>query len=539
MYVSATAAPGGDGSRQAPFGSLDNVHHASAPGDRIVVVPAPKSVPPLDGGIALKPRQRLIGAGPSVRSKRPRRRSPTITNTRPDRHSGDAVVLADGATVRNLVIPGAYRGAVYGKNVSGVRVLGNDVSGQNQSCTPGFLIFPFVAPTNVPGVGIPISDGLINGWAGIMVDADRGRGRITISRNIVHDADCGDGIDVRLSGSATRRALITRNLVARLRQGPEFASVLAIGMQTDDTSRLFASLDRNRQTDLGNEEDLGTGPEGADSEGVFANMGGPSTMRVTVARNTYTNPRGLGGFSANGLEMVSMGDGSRGSVVIRNSTFSGPPGDIIEEGALGTNAHLRMKLVNVVARRSVGLGSGGTLPFNNGDCMLAGSLGARNTVELTVNHSELTNCANNGIGIGSNVTNGTGPTSELVLEVSDSVITENAGANLGVRNFTGLDRLSVTVERTDLSDARGETANVAFEDLGTTTSSDIDLGGGALGSGGQNCIAGGALAADVLGYEVSAAHNWWGSPAGPGPTLVVSGSLDYEPPLGSPPARTC
>ena len=66
LYVSATAASGGNGSARAPFNSLAAVEAASNAGDTIVVLPAPLTVPPLDGGIALKPYQKLIGAGPRV-----------------------------------------------------------------------------------------------------------------------------------------------------------------------------------------------------------------------------------------------------------------------------------------------------------------------------------------------------------------------------------------------------------------------------------------------------------------------------------------
>src|SRR5205807_2370078 len=38
-YVSATARPGGNGSRRAPFRSLSKVQRASHSGDRIVIVP--------------------------------------------------------------------------------------------------------------------------------------------------------------------------------------------------------------------------------------------------------------------------------------------------------------------------------------------------------------------------------------------------------------------------------------------------------------------------------------------------------------------
>src|SRR3954470_12003365 len=41
------------------YGSLAEVQAASSPGDTIVVDPAPRDAPPLDGGIELKPGQRL------------------------------------------------------------------------------------------------------------------------------------------------------------------------------------------------------------------------------------------------------------------------------------------------------------------------------------------------------------------------------------------------------------------------------------------------------------------------------------------------
>ena len=534
LYVSASAQTPGTGSRNAPFRSLARVERTSHRGDRIVVLASPADAPPLDGGIKLKRRQRIVGAGRAM-----------ITNTNPDRYGGDAIRLANRTKVRHLVIVGASRGGIYGRNVRGVTIRGNDVSGHNTSCTPGFHIPPFNVPTTVPGAGIPISDGLLNGWAGIMLDAARGSGRVRIVRNRVHDAECGDGIDVRLSGTADYRARIKHNVVRDLRQGEAFESLLAIGLQTKDHSVLAAKLGRNRQTNLGNEEDVGAGPEGADSEGIFVNPVGPSRITARVDRNTYTNPDGLGGFSANGLEFVSMDDAARARVVVSNSTFSGTPGDVLEQLGLGTNAELRMTLVNVVAERSIGYsgtGFGNTflIPGNNSDCLISASGGAGNTIGLTLRHVQLTDCANNGLTFGSAVANGEGPTAALELDIDDSTITGNRGANLRVGNVTELDSLSVKVEDTDLSDSQGAgsgIANVTFEEQGETAQSAIDIGGGSLGSAGGNCLAGGSLAAEVLGYDVTATSNWWGSPGGPAPgrTVVADGTLDYDPALDAPP----
>ena len=527
VHVRAGAKPGGDGSRAKPLDSLAAVEARSRPGETIVVL---RAASPLDGGIALKRGQQLIGAGPPVTAARRRHLAPLITNSSGTRLDGDAVRLANGATVSNLRIVGASRGAIYGDGVTDVAVERNDVSGQNASCTEGFHIPPFVAPTNVPGIGVPIPEGLINGWAAIMLDADSGRGRVLIRRNHVHDAECGDGIDLRISGDARYRAEIRRNRVEQLREGPDFQSLLAIGLQTHDIARLRADVVGNTQTALGN--------GAADSEGVFVNPVDASTLDVTVKRNRYTNPDNLGGFSANGMEMVSMGDGATGRMVIRDSSFTGSPGDVIEEGGLGTNATLELRLIDVFVGESAGIGNTGALPFNNGDCVLAGSLGAGNAIRLSLKRTTLANCSNNGLSVGSNVTNGSGPSRAIDVSVEDSTITGNRGANLGIRNFTALDRLAVRIQNTEFSGAHragSGFANVEAEDLGTTGSSAIDLGGGPLGSAGGNCITGPGMAASAVGYTMYAAGNWWGDPGGPRPGSVL-GSVAGDPSLGAPPA---
>lgn len=536
-YVGASAPPGGTGTQARPFNSLAQVERASLAGDTILVLSATK---PLDGGIQLKRRQRLVGAGGAVTGLSPTSAAPWLTNTG-TRLSGDAVRLADGVRVANLRITGTHRGGVYGEDVTGVAVVGNDVAGQNTSCTRGFLIPEFNFPTNVPGVGAPISGGLPNGWAGIMVDGDTRIGATAyISGNRVHDAECGDGIDVRISGTASYSVTIADNKVHGLRQGHDLKSVLAIGTQARDRGVLRARITGNRQWALGNAGELELGPHGADSEGVFINGVGPSLIDVVVERNHYDNT--LGNFSANGLEMVTMGSGATARAVVRDSTFRGAPGDLIEEGALGTDTRLDMTLERVLVEESTGVGNTLLVPANNGDCVIAGALGARADVRLTVRDSILRNCKNNGLSLGSNVVNGSGPAANVSATVTGSTITGNQGGNLGIRNFTALDRLSVRVQDTDLSNSKGigsMVANVSVEELGTTTSSVIDLGGGALGSTGGNCLHGGLLAADVLRYAVSARGSWWGSPGGPGPlrTVVVDGSLDAGAPLGSAPAR--
>ncbi len=524
IVLAALAGPGVASARTVHVRAGDDLAaavRAARPGDRIVVRSGSYS-----GPVALRPRQRLVGRG-----------RPQLSNPK-----GDAIRLARGTTVRGLVVTGAGRGGIYGSNVGRVTIAGNDVSHHNALCAHGFQIPPFNVPTTVPGVGVPISDGLSNGWAGIMVDADRGTSRVTIRGNRVHDADCGDGIDVRAAGTARVRATIAGNVVSELRQGEDFESVLAIGLQTRERARMTASIDRNTQAGLGSDGD-GPGPEGADSEGVFINPADGSQLRATVTRNRYTHTPGRGGFSANGLEFVSMGAGTRAEVTVRDSTFSGTPGDVLEQLALGTGARLTMTLDNVVAKDSTGFagtGYGNTvlIPGNNGDCLVAASGGAQNTVHTTIRDSTLTGCANNGLTFGSAVANGEGATSELALDLRRSRLTHNRGNNLRIGNVADLDRLRVKVADSDLGDGQGTgsltPANVSFEDIGTTADAVIDLGGGALGSPGRNCLDGGTLGAALVGYDVSARHNFWG---GAVRATSIGGTLAADPVLTTAPAH--
>src|SRR4051794_4123417 len=346
-YVKATAAVGGNGSRHAPFGTLAEVQSASGRGDRIVILSAPAASAGLDGGIRLKRGQRLIGAGRRVAGRTTRlSKLPAVQNSSGASLDGDAIRLARRTTVRNVVVRGAYRGAIYGVDSVGVRIVGNDVRGQNSSCTNGFLVQPFNVPTGIPGTIAPASPAVApqNGWAGIMVDGQRAAGNVAIARNHVHDATCADGIDVRAMGSSRLVATVNRNRVIHLEQGAAgqatgaVGSVLAIGMQALDSARLRVSQDRNRQTRIGS--------AGADCEGQFANVAGSARIRETVDHNTFAH--GIGGFSCNGFEtIVSSGDGSIG-VTLTNSSFRDNQGDMFEEGNLGAGSTMRFVARNVV-----------------------------------------------------------------------------------------------------------------------------------------------------------------------------------------------
>jgi len=152
--------------------------------------------------------------------------------------------------------------------------------------------------------------------------------------------------------------------------------------------------------------------------------------------------------------------------------------------------------------------------------------------------SSFTGCDNNGIEVtGNHVTgNGVGDLHTIVLDIDNSIINGSRFYNLWINDLTPLTSLRVRVQDTDLSVSSSGVA-VAFDQqpTGATVSAVIDLGGGALGSDGKNCIFGGAIYdLEATQYNVAAEHNWWGSAKGPMAGRVVETIPGYKIDTSSP-----
>ena len=380
-YVRAASAPGGDGSKAKPFNRLAAVERASSAGDAIVVLPSPATTPALGGGIALKPGQKLVGRGPAVTKLQADAAAPRIANADATQHAGDAITLADRVEVANIMVTGAYRGGIYGSDVADVNVHGTDVSATNTSCATGFVVQPFVLPTFVPGVGIPFSSGLSNGWAGIMVDESHTTASVRINANAVHDAGCADGIDVRASGNADVTVQVAGNALTRLRQDPSKESILAIGMQTTDTANLVAQVNGNTETSIGTAtvRDFGE----ADSEGLFANSAGRSHLVERADRNTFAH--GLGHISANCVEVAASNGGPTMAFTLTNSTCDYVVGDILEAANLSKDATMTFNIDHVRAAHSTFGGSQAfhqVEPGDDGDCLIEVASGSGSTTNV-------------------------------------------------------------------------------------------------------------------------------------------------------------
>jgi hypothetical protein len=532
LFVSASAPAGGNGSEQAPFNSLSAVEQASAPGDEIVVLPSPMTTPPLDGGIALKPRQKLTGRGPSVTDPSANlTQAPRITNTNAASNSGDAVVLADGAEVSNLMILNSYRGGVYGLDVSDVDVHDNNLAGTNTSCTAGFYVmFPINQPL------------LPDGWAAIMADEDKGTDSVSIRNNYIHDGACNDGIDIRATGAAIVMARVEGNNLTHLAQGPKMRSLLGIGLQSRDTAVLTVDSDHNSETYIGSAN--------ADCEGLFTNQTG-GTLTWNINHNTFAH--GIGGGSCNGAEFFLSSGPSTMNVYVSHSTFEDNPGDMIEEINEATASANNLTLEDVTVKHTTH-----ATPFppedkftagdvNRSRCVDQSSHGHNNVNNLRVLDSHFSDCIGNGIGSAVNgsgagiaATNrnfGDGEGDSDSIDIENTVITGTPQYAFHFMNLVPLKELTIRIENSEFVGGQG-TAALAFDQKGTTERASIDIGGKDADSSGGNCILAGANSAiEATGYDVTAAHNWWGHPGGPLPGKVsaTGGKMDTASPLRSAP----
>ncbi|GAB4583968.1 hypothetical protein [Nocardia sp. IFM 10818] len=492
-YVRAAAPAGGTGSAESPFDSLARVQAAAREGDTIIVQPVGPEVPALDGGIALKPGQRLLGGGPAVIGAPAGSALPRITNTTGE-HDGDAVRLASGAEVGNLVIAGARRGGIYGRDAADVVISGNDVSQTNQQCADGFMIGPFtLPPTLAVGASAPPLPNFItlnNGWAAIMTDYTTAAATVRIEGNDVHDTACGDGIDLRAHGASRVTAELTGNATRTINLGLAKLSVLAVGLQAGDSAQLTATLTGNSQTEIA---PLSTSVlnKVADSEGIFVNALGQARMDVTIDDNVFRN--GYGNFSANGLEYVSTNGTPDSRVTVTDSSFDTVEGDIIENYNLSTEgARQSLTLTNVRAHHSefpAGALLNPVVPANLGTCVVTTNMGRSGRTELRIADSEFGQCSADGIGLIAYTPSGAGPsTAALTFDIRDTAIDGTAANGINIVNIGDTAVLRGTIERTAVTAARQRLITTRSSG-GTIADAALEFGPGTLDGAAVNCLA--------------------------------------------------
>jgi hypothetical protein len=493
-------------------------------------------VPPVDGGIALKIGQKLIGADVLAMGAGPSDPAPRITNSNGQQNGGNAVVLADRNEVANLFIVNPWKSGIQGIDVTSAYVHNNQVTGANQSCTEGFRVFAFSVIVGSQTITIP---GISAGWGAIEFDfrslADPGA--LIVNGNFIHDAACANGINLQLNGRTSVTANVSGNVFKFLKQAafgvePD-NTVLGIGTQTADNSTLTLNARYNFMDNLGNVV-MPSLPDVGNADGMLINLGGFSHQIVNLDHHTYQNTRGFPGLSSNGFEVALMENGgARADVLIQNSAFSGSPSDILQFNFLGSNGIINATVDHTIIKDSTGTGYIPILAVgNNGTCLEAFNAGLNSSLSLNVIGSTLTNCVAQGIGVFNQLA---APTIEV--DVEGSSLTGNKYSNLIFDATAPVDDLTIKVENSNLTNSPGR--GFEFDQApGLTSSSAIDLGGGGLGSVGNNSILRNGLDAVITNYDVSVKNDWWGSANGPSPSsidLIGTATLDVIPFLTQPP----
>ncbi len=487
-WVKAGGAPGGDGSRKHPFASLAAVQAASQAGDRIIVLPGGSR---LDGGIALKPGQQLVGAGPPA-TNAGGSTGPAITNSTAALHDGDAVVLADNTVVRNLRIVDAYAAAVVGRNVSSALLDGDVITGFNRS----------------EGVGAVGFLGLEWGNAGIDVRATGNtRSQVIIRNTTVADAD-GNGTIFRTTDTARLDVRLTSDrfhdlrVAASLPTAQNFGFVEAIFFDSYGNSR-FALHANGLFVD-----NIGTGTT-SNADALFSTQDGSSHQLVDLRHYTFRDTSGVGGPRSSAGEYVTgipTASGSHFTLRITDSDIRSAQAEGTQIDDFGANEQVTLDIRHTLIERT-GLSKTPDLaehPFGTADCVeiTPREPATGSTYRLTLVDDHLLDCTGNGIQIWNGpatLTSGTfASLASLSLDVRHDVIAGNGRDGVFLNDIGSIEEFLLRAERTSVTGNANNGFELRDTPLGTTKSSIIDLGRGLLGSPGLNRVFGN------LTYDVAA-----------------------------------
>ncbi len=507
IYVSASASIPGNGSHSAPYNSLAAVEQASKPGDTIRVMVSPQTVAPLDGGIALKPGQKLIGEGPPVaEATRPMTAAPRITNTT-NTHFGDAITMADNSSVSNLVIINARRSGVLFDDVTGVSVDGNDISASNTSCTPGLGY----APEMPAGTGM-------HGYGAVMSTYTTKQAAFSVVGNRIHDGLCMDGIHVRAGGTSVVKGRIDQNWITRLQQGPNVIAELGIGLETKDAGKLTVTSNGNSETFIGNP--FGSAPT-SDCEGLLSHQIGGDLV-WTITNNRFAH--GSGGSSCNGAEFFISEGHANSTISVADSSFIDAQGDMFQNINMGSGvASLVMKRVMIAQTELVPPWKPGT-PYSHGSntkgdaagrpsghCVMLITHGPGGVNTAKIIDSAFSNCEGDGVLVFYGpLLSAPGSSREISLDIDHSTITTANGYGLQWANYGSIDKTSIKMRNSFITGARDKAAVALIQDSDGQKPGSATFDFGTPDSAGGNCIGSpGGKAVEVAGVDAHFVGNFW------------------------------
>lgn len=524
-YVKADAAAGGDGSRNRPFATLEQVEQASRPGDTIRVLPATR---PLDGGIQLKDNQRLVGDGDAVTKAAAGAARPTVSNTMSARYHGDAIRLANNNTVENIHIDGAARAGIFGVNAARAQIRGNlitnnmiqgnDLRRLEQPWPKGFILYE--SQTNHFGGITMLACG--PGASSYCTThaperpAAAATGEVVIAGNVIRDSNL-EGIMLITDTGVAATFTVNDTIVRDLSQG--LPDPLALTPPADIVrSRAFTHIGLNR-----------------------------SRTNLVINRFHAENVSPPGRYAADGLVFLTGGDAAVVNAKVSQVTMLNPKmtgeinnGDSIEIQHRGSsNAVLNIDMSRLDLRD----------PASANIKILEAGNPTNGTYNLTVSDSVLSNNNPAGALDGQIRLSGASTSTKAFTLVVRNTRFVGIGGAIGILNPNNIETLTVMVESSSMS---GFTQTPGAKPIAAVTwthpadksigKAILDLGGGPLGSRGRNRFVNNPWldvsvtnASPKTTVQVDASNNYWGGGApavaqAPPADVAVSGNVKFNAP---------
>jgi len=498
-FVKADARPRGHGSIVGPFNSLQDVEHYSLPGDTIFVLPSQSA---LDGGIQLKDGQQLVGLGLPVALDKAHGAEPLITNTSGDRYDGDAIRLAKNNLVLNIHIDNAFRSSILGINAVNAQLIENlmtndmavhdifaiegpapSTCGQQATTPPtyvcvgewpkGYILFApqtnhFGAITLItcgPGSRSAVTNGDVRpeGYCKF-IDPGAGSvpatGHLVVAGNLIRDSN-SDGIMIINDFGVPANVTVADNTIKNLSQ--ILPDPAAVGI-TDHVVR---------------------------SRGFCIITIENSVTNLNMTRYTSSNLSPHGNFAADGIVFLTAGLNPLVNATLRDLSISNPfltgdtsNGDSIEIQHRGsTNGVLNID----IARAHL------SDPASTNIKLIESSNPDNGTYNVSISDSVMSNINTLGnedaqIRYSGTERNATKAINLTLRNISVSGLGRGIGLGAAT-NANNVGSLHVLVENCSFSDLTREAifwAQAANKALGNAGGAIIDLGGGPLGSRGNN-----------------------------------------------------
>ncbi len=518
-YVQAGAQPGGTGQKNCPYNSLEAAQEDTN-WDTLIVLP---SYEILDGSIVLRNGTTLKGTKDPTCDHYDAKQS-VITNSDATRNGGNAVVVQDSATVKDLVFKNTYASAIVYNGAQDVTIKRIVITGHNT----GEVTYSLSSIREDVEIG------------GIFGETDRS-GTTTIEKVLIQDNTTGTPIQEYARAGAQREVSICRCEMTGIHSSSQhtISEIGAVTLRPSDTGTICrATIDSCYIHDF-----LPNANQFTNNLYLWFQDSFDAQLDVTVCSCAFSNP-GLQSATpiyniATIIGATSTAEFLRHTIAINDCHFFVPENStgqvvmgILKEVIKGT---VEASACNNRFTRIVYPIFSTSADYLKEEIVCNEAQGAKEAIgafytAVSTNQGHLSSTARNN-------------TAQSYIAIS-------------AHQFVSAE-LELLVEHNCFL-AIDKPKTYALFGSGDVTAT-IDAGGGSLGSHGSNNFVGFATDIYAANFAISAQHNWWGpgtvcttnndctptqecrdgSCVGPDTVILIgSGSADVSEPL-SQPAQCC